>query len=109
MPFGTCCSPSSAQYVKNLNASKFKEQYPEAAHAIIKQHYVDDMLVSIESEEAAIQLAKDVKFVHAQAGFEMRNWVSNSRKVMETMEEQQTEEKNLNIGSELGAEKVLGM
>ncbi|XP_055632470.1 uncharacterized protein LOC129772961 [Toxorhynchites rutilus septentrionalis] len=109
MPFGTCCSPSWAQYIKNFNASKFEIQYPAAAHAIIRQHYVDDMLVSVESDDIAIRLAKDVKFIHAQAGFDMRNWVSNSQEVIEAMMEQTTDEKNLNIGSELGTEKVLGM
>lgn len=109
MPFGTCCSPSCAQYVKNLNASKFEGEYPAAAQAITKQHYVDDMLVSVESEQEAIQLAKDVKFVHAQAGFDMRNWISNSAAVVEAMKEEKTDEKSLNLAAELGTEKVLGM
>ncbi|XP_053699346.1 uncharacterized protein LOC128746321 [Sabethes cyaneus] len=109
MPFGTSCSPSCAQYVKNLNASNFAGQYPQAAQTIIKQHYVDDMLASVETEEEAIQLAKDVKHVHAQAGLEMRNWISNSPAVVEAMKETKTDEKNLNLGPELGTEKVLGM
>lgn len=109
MPFGTSCSPSCAQYVKNLNASKYEDQFPAAAEAISKQHYVDDMLVSVETEEEAIQLAKDVKYVHAQAGFDMRNWISNSSAVVEAMANETSHEKNLNIGAELGTEKVLGM
>ncbi|XP_055537630.1 uncharacterized protein LOC129725618 [Wyeomyia smithii] len=109
MPFATSCSPSCAQYVKNLNAVKFEGQYPLAVQAIVKQHYVDDMLVSVESEEVAIQVAKDVKYIHAQAGFDMRNWISNSRAVVEAMKEPETDKKNLNLGSELGTEKVLGM
>ncbi|XP_065087108.1 uncharacterized protein LOC135708862 [Ochlerotatus camptorhynchus] len=107
MPFGTCCSPSCAQYVKNLNARKFEREYPAAAQAITKQHYVDDMLVSVESEQEAIQLARDVKFVHAQAGFDMRNWISNSPAVVEAMKEEKTNEKSLNLTMELGTEKVL--
>ncbi|XP_058816775.1 uncharacterized protein LOC131680070 [Topomyia yanbarensis] len=109
MPFGTCCSPSCAQFIKNLNASKFEGQYPVAAQAIIKQHYVDDMLVSVESEQEAIQLAMDVKFAHAQAGFDMRNWISNSPAVMKALKENNKDEISLNIGAELTTEKVLGM
>ncbi|XP_058827897.1 uncharacterized protein LOC131687827 [Topomyia yanbarensis] len=105
MPFGTCCSPSCAQFIKNLNASKIEGQYPVAAQAIIKQHYVDDMLVSVESEQEAIQLAMDVKFLHAQAGFDMRNWISNSPAVMKALKENNKDEISLNIGAELTTEK----
>ncbi|XP_055526967.1 uncharacterized protein LOC129719602 [Wyeomyia smithii] len=109
MPFGTSCSPSCAQFVKNMNARKFEAKFPAAAQAIIKQHYVDAMLVSVETEQEAIQLAKDVKFVHGQAGFDMRNWISNSPSVVEPMKEEKTVEKSLNLAVELGTEKVLGM
>ncbi|XP_062538612.1 uncharacterized protein LOC134206886 [Armigeres subalbatus] len=50
MTFGASCSPSSAQFVKNLNAARFKDQYPEAVAAICKGTYVDDMFDSVESE-----------------------------------------------------------
>ncbi|XP_062702228.1 uncharacterized protein LOC134285471 [Aedes albopictus] len=109
MTFGACCSPSCAQYVKNLNAEKHTGEYPEAATAIIKCHYVDDMLVSTETEDEAVQLAQDVRHVHAQAGFEMRNWISNSPAVLNALHNERIDEKSLNLGSELATEKVLGM
>lgn len=58
---GACCSPSSAQFVENLNAERFKAEHPEAVKVIQKRHYVDDMLVSVDSEDEAIQLAHQVK------------------------------------------------
>ncbi|XP_053686353.1 uncharacterized protein LOC128735899 [Sabethes cyaneus] len=42
LTFGSTCSPSSAQFVKNLNVSQFAEEFPEAAAAIVDHHYVDD-------------------------------------------------------------------
>ncbi|XP_062714841.1 uncharacterized protein LOC134291299 [Aedes albopictus] len=74
MTFGACCSPSCAQYVKNVNAERHSQDYPDAAQAITKRHYVDDMLVSVETEQEAIQLASEVKLVHGNGGFEIRNW-----------------------------------
>ncbi|XP_058816417.1 uncharacterized protein LOC131679698 [Topomyia yanbarensis] len=109
MTFGACCSPSTAQHVKNTNAKRFEQEYPEAVDAIIKQHYVDDMLVSTETEEEAVKLAQNVKKIHEQAGFEIRNWISNSGTVIATLKEVTAKEKNLNIGDETTTEKVLGM
>lgn len=109
MTFGACCSPSTAQFVKNTNAERFANEYPSAHHAITKCHYVDDMLVSVDTEEQAIELAKNVKYVHEQGGFEIRNWISNSRKVKTALQGEDTNEKSLDLFSELATEKVLGM
>ncbi|XP_062713286.1 uncharacterized protein LOC109410494 [Aedes albopictus] len=109
MTFGACCSPSSAQYAMNLNAKRFDKEYPEAVEVIEKQHYVDDMLVSVDTEEEAIKLAEDVRFVHSQGGFEIRNWTSNSQRVLEALRSSNAEEKSLDLSPEMTAEKVLGM
>ncbi|XP_058827701.1 uncharacterized protein LOC131687632 [Topomyia yanbarensis] len=109
MTFGACCSPSTAQYVKNRNALRFQQYHPAAVQAITKRHYVDDMLVSVESEEDAISLARDVKMIHNAAGFEMRNWISNSQAVLSALNEATTNEKDLSVGEDTTTEKVLGM
>lgn len=109
MTFGATCSPSSAQFVKNHNAERFREQFPRAAEAIRDEHYVDDMLSSVESEDEAIELARDVRYVHAQAGFEIRHWLSNSQRVVNALGAEQSEGKSLDIGKEHATEKVLGM
>ncbi|XP_062715374.1 uncharacterized protein LOC134291519 [Aedes albopictus] len=107
--FGACCSPSTAQYVKNTHAKKFEQEFPEAVHAIVHDHYVDDMLISVETEEKAIQLATEVKGIHERGGFEMRNWVSNAPAVVAALDGEKTDEKNLSIGETDTTEKVLGM
>ncbi|XP_062557226.1 uncharacterized protein LOC134222097 [Armigeres subalbatus] len=109
MTFGACCSPSSAHYAMNLNASRFNQKHPAAVEAIKKRHYVDDMLVSANTEEEAIKLAQEVRFVHLQGGFEIRNWTSNSQSVLATLRGSNAVEKSLNLSPETEAEKVLGM
>ena len=109
MTFGACCSPSSAQYVKNLNAERFVEKYPQAVDVIIKKHYVDDMLVSVKTEEEAVTLANQVRYVHSQGGFEIRNWISNSPAVLQSLGEDDVKTKNLDLSAELVTEKVLGL
>ena len=71
--FGASCSPCLAQFVKNQNAREHLQNYPAAVNAIIRKHYVDDYYDSVDTEAEAVALAKDVKKVHADAGFEIRN------------------------------------
>ncbi|KXJ77601.1 hypothetical protein RP20_CCG007077 [Aedes albopictus] len=87
LTFGSTCSPSSAQFVKNLNAEQFMSEFPDAACAIIRRHYVDDYFDSANTLEEATERAKGVKYIHAKGGFCIRNWVSNRREFLEEMGE----------------------
>ena len=110
MTFGATCSPSTAQFVKDHNAARFEETMPRAVRSIRDNHYVDDFLDSVNDEIEAIKLAKEVEFIHRQAGFEMHNWISNSIAVLEAMGQKElTYTKNLNMSIEDQTEKVLGM
>ncbi|XP_062538178.1 uncharacterized protein LOC134206475 [Armigeres subalbatus] len=109
MTFGAACSPVTAQFVKNLNAERFREQFPAAARAIVRCTYVDDMLCSTETETEAIDLAKSVWFIHDQGGFEIRNWMSNSPTVLAALRGDSGVGKSLDLSSTLATEKVLGM
>ncbi|XP_055589878.1 uncharacterized protein LOC129742057 [Uranotaenia lowii] len=94
--FGSACSPSSVQFVKNLNAREHAREYPQAAEAIIEHHYVDDWMDSADTTEEAAKLASAVEYVHKKGGFQIHNWLSNSDAFLKL------------VGSELAAEvKVL--
>ncbi|XP_047992014.1 uncharacterized protein LOC125230827 isoform X2 [Leguminivora glycinivorella] len=75
--FGAVCSPCTALFIKNRNAQELQTSYPAAAKAIIRDHYMDDYLGSLDSLHEAAQLAADIVTVHKAAGMEMRGWVSN--------------------------------
>ncbi|XP_058449233.1 uncharacterized protein LOC131429200 [Malaya genurostris] len=109
MTFGACCSPCCAQFTKNLNAARFSNSYPAAVESITKRHYVDDLLVSVDTEKEAIQLAHDIWYVHSKGGFEIRNWLSNSKTVLSQLRDNPSNEKNLDLQYEMATEKVLGM
>lgn len=112
MTFGAACSPCSAHFIKNLNAAEFSKQFPRAAEAIIKNHYMDDMMERENSEEELLQLVKDVKLVHSHAGFEIRNFLSNSKKVMKELGSTSTDSIEVKIikpNKEYDIERVLGM
>ncbi|XP_043069926.1 uncharacterized protein [Drosophila bipectinata] len=109
MTFGASCSPSCAQYVKNRNAESFKKEYPRAVKCILENHYVDDMLDSVDTEEEAISLARQVHYIHLQGGFLIRNWVSNSREVLSALGEGAPTLVRLDETTDGQTEKVLGM
>ncbi|XP_058816672.1 uncharacterized protein LOC131679946 [Topomyia yanbarensis] len=110
--FGSTCSPCSSQYVKNRNAVEYAEEFPDAAEAIIDNHYVDDYLDSRDTEDEAVRIAREVKFVHAKGGFEIRNWLSNSTNVLAQLGEMKHSTVKRFVfdkSEEESGERVLGM
>ncbi|XP_075168827.1 uncharacterized protein LOC142240968 [Haematobia irritans] len=110
MTFGAACSPCVAQNVKEKNALQYKEKYPRAVKSILDHHYVDDFVDSFASSEKAIEVSKQVCEIHAHAGFELRNFSSNSPEVVLALSGKLGEPVNFNTGpEEFQSEKVLGM
>ncbi|XP_055543111.1 uncharacterized protein LOC129728685 [Wyeomyia smithii] len=108
--FGATCSPSLAQFVKNKNAEEFAESFPRAAKAITQNHYVDDFLDSVDTEEEAIRLITEVKHTHSQAGFNIRNFCSNSSEVLASIGEPEAQQKvSMNLENASESERVLGL
>ncbi|XP_059223223.1 uncharacterized protein LOC131997003 [Stomoxys calcitrans] len=110
MIFGASCAPCISQFVKNLNANKYRNQFPAAANAIVHNHYVDDFLDSVDTIEEAIHLARNIKYVHSKAGFNIRNWICNNSDVLKAINgEHGQNQKDLNLGSGVDTDKVLGI
>lgn len=112
MIFGASSSPTSAQYVKNVNAEKFKVKSPEAVNAIINNHYVDDYVMSFDDEARAIDISRQLKNIHAAASFDLRNFISNSAIVIKALENEGEclrSITNFNVEAVVHKEKVLGM
>ncbi|XP_062712864.1 uncharacterized protein LOC134289986 [Aedes albopictus] len=97
-------------FVKNKNAMEWKDDYPEAATAVVENHYVDDYLDSRDSEDDMVKLAMDVRMIQESAGFQLRNWRSNSKKVLHLMGEEATDyRKDFSVDKQSQMERVLGM
>ncbi|XP_036346995.1 uncharacterized protein LOC118756332 isoform X1 [Rhagoletis pomonella] len=110
MVFGAVCSPCIAEYVKNKNAEDFRSQYPDAAAAIIDSHYVDDFVASFQSNQDAERVCKEVKFVHAEGGFQLRSFVSNIKELEIGLNtDTEAVSQHVNLERQSSCEKVLGM
>lgn len=107
--FGASSSPSTAIYIKNLNAKQHEGEHPEAASAIVNKHYVDDYLDSFRSLEDAERITRSVREVHMKAKFELKQWKSNSTALIEALGEQEETETTELYKSEEKTERVLGL
>ncbi|XP_055587983.1 uncharacterized protein LOC129740353 [Uranotaenia lowii] len=108
--FGASCSPATAQFVKNTNALRFKQQYPEAVKEIIDGHYVDDCATSFRCIEEAKITSWQIKYIHKCGGFDLRNFCSNSREVLHYLGEKEAGTvKNLIPENDDAPERVLGL
>ncbi|XP_062701842.1 uncharacterized protein LOC109426557 isoform X1 [Aedes albopictus] len=108
--FGATCSPCSAQYAKNLNASEHHSKFPDAADAVVNNTYVDDYLDSRDTIEEAVQLSLDVRAINLKAGFELRNWQSNSKEILRRVGDKCIEpDKSFAVEKATPMERVLGM
>lgn len=109
--FGANCSPFIAQHIKNKNATRFKDELPEATDAILKSHYMDDYIESLDNIETARKMIKSVSYIHHQGGFEIRNWISNKQEVLTNMPQETLSDKAIKIKSACDElpERTLGL
>ena len=84
----------------------------EAAAPVKYAVYVDDLLKSQKTEESAIDLVKNVREMCASGGFKLTKFISNSRRVLETIpiEDHAKSLKDLDLKFDsLPIERALGM
>ncbi|XP_052758522.1 uncharacterized protein LOC128202383 [Galleria mellonella] len=109
--FGAASSPFTAIYVKNKNARDFEKQFPEAAKAIIEDHYMDDFIGSVDDIEVAARLAGDIVDIHSRCGFEMRAWISNKPEALRLVPSvlRKDGETSVNLDINKATTRVLGL
>lgn len=76
--FGPKSSPFTSQIVKNLTADKFNEKYPLAADTLKHHTYMDDVLTSAPTVDAAVDLAKQCIEIFRSINWDLIGFQSNS-------------------------------
>ena len=104
LSFGATCSPTLAQYVKNMHASLYEEEHPRAVRAIKEDHYVDDYLDCDQDETVLWERADLVRKIHQEGGMNMHKFTSNSLAIQQRLGVQGEAEKkvSLSVSSILG-------
>lgn len=110
--FGATSSPSCASYALQKAAKDNASPTEIVYDTVMKAFYVDDCLKCLPSEEEAIHLVRDLTRVCQSGGFRLTKWISNSKRVLETVDETERAKEVNNIDLEkdsLPTERALGM
>ena len=104
LTFGYKPAPAMAQTALRKTAEENKNDYPEAAEALTKNSYMDDICGSVDTVMQAQKLTGDLDKVLESGGFGVKGWTSN--KVLTKAEDQ---ERGLKVFQKEVEEKVLGV
>ena len=111
--FGATSSPSCANYALHRTAEDFGDDFePAVKSSLRKDMYVDDILKTTVSDDAAVALALDLKRLCLMGGFNLTKFCSNSVEFLEALpkEDRAKSMKDLALGQDpLPAERVLGV
>ncbi|XP_015773449.1 PREDICTED: uncharacterized protein LOC107351672 [Acropora digitifera] len=84
--FGAVSSPGCTNFVLKTTANDFEgECGSDAGDFVCHDYYVDDSLNSVPSMEQAIALLENTKTLCKKGGFNLHNFISNRREVIEAM------------------------
>ena len=110
---GGVWSPSCASFALRRVADKHRMDFPEETiQTVLKNFYADDCLKSVGTTERAINIVHSLCQLLALVGFRLTKWISNDRRVLESIPVQVGGKgvKNLDLDySSLPVERALGI
>ncbi|XP_066261269.1 uncharacterized protein [Euwallacea similis] len=95
--YGTSSAPFQATRCLIELAERNKDRYPRTAEIIKRSFYMDDLLVSIDSETEAFQIYRELDDILSQANFKLRKWSSNSSIVLNSILQANSNENHDNL------------
>ena len=111
--FGAVSSPSCANFALKKTADHCENEFgKEVADTLRRNFYVDDCLRSVSNENAAVNLIQGLRESCSDNGFHLTKFTSNSRKVIESIpeDERSKEVRSLNLDCDrLPVERALGV
>ena len=73
--FGDKPAGTIATLALRKTAEMGQEEVPEAAKAIIRNTYMDDVIVRVDSREEAVKLTRENEELLRAGGFKMKSWI----------------------------------
>ena len=110
--FGGLSSGACGNYPLKRTAKENEKKYGTiTARTIRENFYVDDLLKSVNSEDDAIKLINNVRSMCNEQGFNLTEFVNNSKKVLQSIPEtfRKNGVKDKDLGCKLLDEHTLGI
>lgn len=111
--FGATSSPACANFALKKCAEDFGHLFKEeTVNKILHCFYVDDCLVSVQTEEEAVTLYRELVALCERGGFCLTKWLSNRPRVLECIPETNRAKGVIKLDFEqpsLPVERVLGV
>ena len=109
--FGGVTSPTFPNFALRETADDNSKQFDSETVNTVKQNfYVDNCLKPSKSEKAAVTTAEQLRLLLSKCEFRLTKWLSNSRKVIETIPQSERSKLVKEIGfGELPTERALGV
>ncbi|XP_062415351.1 uncharacterized protein LOC134107519 [Pungitius pungitius] len=86
--FGAVSSPSVACLALRKTAEDNQANFStEVIETVNRNFYMDDLLKSLPSEADAVTMAKNLTTICDRGGFTLTQWISNSRRVLQSLPE----------------------
>lgn len=81
--YGTASAPFQATRCLIELGKINKDKFPRTASIIENSFYMDDLLISVDSEQEAIQIYHELTEILSSAHFYLRKWSSNNRNILD--------------------------
>jgi hypothetical protein len=75
VPFGDKPGGAIAGLALKRTAEKYREECPIGAEVVLRNMFVDDALKSVETEEIAKKVVKELEKVAEYGGFKIKHWI----------------------------------
>ncbi|KAK2920518.1 hypothetical protein Q8A73_000003, partial [Channa argus] len=111
--FGATSSSSCASYALRRCAEDNTHLFDDCTiNTVLRKFYVDDCLKSVETVEKAESLYHSLKTMCQMGGFRLNKWISNDRRVLAAIPEEEKATETMDLDLEKNAlpvERVLGV
>lgn len=106
--FGAVCSPATCSFALRQAAKDSGKQAARVEREIVDHFYVDNWLVSYETEAEAIESAHLMYSSLLKGGFKLTQWASSNKEVRSTLPDQQASSLDLDLEA-IHIERTLGL
>ena len=107
--FGAKCSPTCADFALQTCADDPSTDYPHIQRLVRDHFYMDDLFVSTDTVQQAVQIIHDSRTVLSRGGFNLTKWITNCHEILSAVPSEHRSLSLEELDHALKMQKVLGV